>query len=192
VSALKHFGGMGKIILVTGGQRSGKSTYAEKMALDLSGDNKCVYMATAKVWDDEFAKRVALHKQRRGEQWVNIEEEKFLSKHNVAGKVVLIDCVTLWSTNFFFEISTSSENESSDEKGNVVKRSLEAVKDEFDKFTQQDATFVFVTNEIGLSGVSENKIQRQFTDLLGWLNQYIASKADDVYFMVSGIPIKIK
>lgn len=192
MSALKHFGGMGKIILVTGGQRSGKSTYAEKMALDLSGDNKCVYMATAKVWDDEFAKRVALHKQRRGEQWVNIEEEKFLSKHNVAGKVVLIDCVTLWSTNFFFEISTSSENESSGEKGNVVKRSLEAVKDEFDKFTQQDATFVFVTNEIGLSGVSENKIQRQFTDLLGWLNQYIASKADEVYFMVSGIPIKIK
>ena len=183
---------MGKIILVTGGQRSGKSTYAEKMALDLSGDNKCVYMATAKVWDDEFAKRVALHKQRRGEQWVNIEEEKFLSKHNVAGKVVLIDCVTLWSTNFFFEISTSQENESSSEKGNVVKRSLEAVKDEFDKFTQQDATFVFVTNEIGLSGVSENKIQRQFTDLLGWLNQYIASKADEVYFMVSGIPIKIK
>lgn len=192
MSALKHFGGMGKIILVTGGQRSGKSTYAEKMALDLSGDNKCVYMATAKVWDDEFAKRVALHKQRRGEQWVNIEEEKFLSKHNVAGKVVLIDCVTLWSTNFFFEISTSQENESSSEKGNVVKRSLEAVKDEFDKFTQQDATFVFVTNEIGLSGVSENKIQRQFTDLLGWLNQYIASKADEVYFMVSGIPIKIK
>ena len=192
MSALKHFGGMGKIILVTGGQRSGKSTYAEKMALDLSGDNKCVYMATAKVWDDEFAKRVALHKQRRGEQWVNIEEEKFLSKHNVAGKVVLIDCVTLWSTNFFFEISTSHENESSSEKGNVVKRSLEAVKDEFDKFTMQDATFVFVTNEIGLSGVSENKIQRQFTDLLGWLNQYIASKADDVYFMVSGIPIKIK
>ena len=192
MSALKHFGGMGKIILVTGGQRSGKSTYAEKMALDLSGDNKCVYMATAKVWDDEFAKRVALHKQRRGEQWINIEEEKFLSKHNVAGKVVLIDCVTLWSTNFFFEISTSQENESSSEKGNVVKRSLEAVKNEFDKFTQQDATFVFVTNEIGLSGVSENKIQRQFTDLLGWLNQYIASKADDVYFMVSGIPIKIK
>ena len=192
MSALKHFGGMGKIILVTGGQRSGKSTYAEKMALDLSGDNKCVYMATAKVWDDEFAKRVALHKQRRGEQWVNIEEEKFLSKHNVAGKVVLIDCVTLWSTNFFFEISTSQENESSSEKGNVVKRSLEAVKDEFDKFTRQDATFVFVTNEIGLSGVSENKIQRQFTDLLGWLNQYMASKADDVYFMVSGIPIKIK
>lgn len=192
MSALKHFGGMGKIILVTGGQRSGKSTYAEKMALDLSGDNKCVYMATAKVWDDEFAKRVALHKQRRGEQWINIEEEKFLSKHNVAGKVVLIDCVTLWSTNFFFEISTSQENESSSEKGNVVKRSLEAVKDEFDKFTRQDATFVFVTNEIGLSGVSENKIQRQFTDLLGWLNQYIASKADDVYFMVSGIPIKIK
>ena len=74
----------------------------------------------------------------------------------------------------------------------LVERTLEAVKGEFDRFTQQDATFVFVTNEIGLSGVSENKVQRQFTDLLGWLNQYIASRADEVFFMVSGIPVKIK
>ena len=76
--------------------------------------------------------------------------------------------------------------------GDIRPYEIFPVKDEFDKFTRQDATFVFVTNEIGLSGVSDNKIQRQFTDLLGWLNQYIASKADEVYFMVSGIPIKIK
>lgn len=181
---------MKRIILITGGQRSGKSTYAEKMALELSGVDKCVYMATARVWDSEFAKRVDLHKQRRGEQWINIEEEKFLSKHDVAGKVVLIDCMTLWSTNFFYDISTAEESEEGEK--NLVKRSLIAIKDEFDKFAQQDATFIFVTNEIGLSGVSENKLQRQFTDLLGWLNQYVASKADDVYFMISGIPLKIK
>jgi adenosylcobinamide kinase/adenosylcobinamide-phosphate guanylyltransferase len=73
-----------------------------------------------------------------------------------------------------------------------VERTLQQIKAEFEKFTAQDATFIFVTNEIGLSGVSENKVQRQFTDLLGWLNQYIASKADEVVFMISGIPMKIK
>ena len=74
-----------------------------------------------------------------------------------------------------------------------VASSLEAVKKEFDKFTQQDATFIFVTNEIGLGGeFSENKLQRKFTDLQGWTNQYIASHADDVYLMASGIPVKIK
>ena len=66
------------------------------------------------------------------------------------------------------------------------------VKTEFDKFTSQDATFIFVTNEIGMGGTSENKVQRMFTDLLGWANQYIASKADEVILMVSGIPMKIK
>lgn len=73
-----------------------------------------------------------------------------------------------------------------------VNRSLEAVKEEFDRFTAQDATFIFVTNEIGAGGVSENEVQRKFTDLLGWANQYIASRADEVFWMVSGIPVQIK
>ncbi len=63
---------------------------------------------------------------------------------------------------------------------------------EFDKFTAADATYIFVTNEIGLGGVSDNALQRQFTDLQGWMNQYIAQKADEVILMVSGIPVKIK
>ena len=103
-----------------------------------------------------------------------------MSRHNVAGRVVVIDCVTLWCTNFFMEFDSN------------VASSLEAVKKEFDKFTQQDATFIFVTNEIGWGGVSENKLQRKFTDLQGWTNQYLASHADDVYLMASGIPVKIK
>lgn len=118
--------------------------------------------------------------KNRGPEWTNIEEEKELSRHNVAGRVVVIDCVTLWCTNFFMEFDSN------------VASSLEAVKKEFDKFTQQDATFIFVTNEIGWGGVSENKLQRKFTDLQGWTNQYIASHADDVYLMASGIPVKIK
>ncbi len=160
--------------MITGGQRSGKSVYAERLALSLA-DNP-VYMATAHIWDDEFRERVRVHQERRGPQWTNIEEEKYLSRHDVAGRTVLIDCCTLWLTNFFTE----------------EMKDIEEVKAEFDRFTRQDAAFIFVTNEIGLGGTSANAIQRRFTDLLGWLNQYIASKADEVVLMVSGIDVRIK
>jgi adenosylcobinamide kinase/adenosylcobinamide-phosphate guanylyltransferase len=73
-----------------------------------------------------------------------------------------------------------------------VERTLAQLKEEFDRFTSQSATFIFVTNEIGLGGVSENQLQRRFTDLQGWMNQYVAKKADEVIFMVSGLPLQVK
>ena len=170
---------MSKIILITGGQRSGKSRYAEELALSLA-DNP-VYLATAHVWDEEFRERVRRHQERRGPQWTNIEEEKFLSRNDLTGRVAVIDCVTLWLTNFFFE------NQNHD-----TQQVLDMVKAEFDRFTAQDATFIFVTNEIGSGGVSVDAVQRRFTDLQGWMNQYIASHSDEVILMVSGIPVKIK
>ena len=165
---------MKKIILITGGQRSGKSTKAEELALQLSENP--VYLATAHIWDDEFRERVRKHQERRGPEWTNIEEEIYLSKHNLAGRVVVIDCVTLWLTNWL----QASDNP------------LEQAKVEFDKFTTPDATYIFVTNEIGSGGTSTNALQRRFTDLQGWMNQYIAQKADEVILMVSGIPVKIR
>ena len=175
---------MKRIILITGGQRSGKSQKAESMALELS-DNP-VYLATAHIWDEEFRRRVKIHQQRRGPQWTNIEEEKWLSKHNLRGRVVVVDCITLWCTNFFFS------REKTEWEQPTVDEALEQLKAEFDSFTNQDATFILVTNEIGSGGVSENAIQRRFTDLEGWMNQYAASKADEVILMVSGIAVRIK
>ena len=169
---------MKKIILITGGQRSGKSKKAEELALSLSPNP--VYMATAHIWDEEFRERVRKHQERRGPQWTNIEEETKLNLHDMTGRVVVIDCVTLWLTNFFFAHNSD------------VDKSLELAKAEFDQFTEPDATYIFVTNEIGSGGVSDNVIQRKFTDLEGWMNQYIASKADEVILMVSGIEVKIK
>lgn len=169
---------MKQIILITGGARSGKSSYAEELALKLS--EHPIYMATARIWDEEFRQRVQKHQERRGPEWTNIEEDKYLSKYKVEGRVVLIDCVTLWCTNFFFDHQSS------------VKKALDEAKQEFDLFTKQDATFIFVTNEIGLGGTSENLIQRKFTDMQGWMNQYIASKADEMTLMVCGIPVKVK
>lgn len=169
---------MKRIILITGGARSGKSTQAEALALSL--DANPVYLATARIWDDEFRERVRRHQERRGPQWTNIEEEKFLSRHSVAGRVVLVDCLTLWATNFFYDLEGDTD------------KALEAIKAEFRRFTDQDATFIFVTNEIGLGGTSDNALQRKFTDLQGWMNQYVAALADEVFLMVSGIPVKIK
>lgn len=167
-----------KIILITGGQRSGKSSYAQQLALSLSENP--VYLATSRIWDEEHQKRIERHKTDRDLKWTNIEEEKQLSKHPFENRIVVIDCVTLWATNFFFD--TDSD----------IDLSLSMMKEEFDNLTNQEAQFIFVTNEIGLGGTSENKTQRLFTDLQGWINQYIASKADRVYLMVSGIPLKIK
>ena len=175
---------MKRIILITGGQRSGKSVYAEN--LDLSLSPSPIYLATAHIWDDEFMIRVKKHQERRGSNWTNIEEEKFLSRHNISNKVCVIDCLTLWCTNFFYDKNRDIKDQPS------VDEALSALKNEFDKFTDQDATFIFVTNEIGSGGVSDNVIQRRFTDLEGWMNQYVASKSDEVILMVSGIPLKIK
>lgn len=169
---------MKKVTLITGGQRSGKSTYAEQMALSLATNP--VYIATSRIWDEEHRRRIEKHKASRGSEWINIEEDKYLSNHALSGKVILIDCVTLWATNFFFDLKAD------------VEEALPTLKKEFDAFTNQDAQFIFVTNEIGMGEMSQNELQRKFADLQGWLNQYIASKADEVFLMVSGLPMKIK
>ncbi|MBO4663334.1 MAG: bifunctional adenosylcobinamide kinase/adenosylcobinamide-phosphate guanylyltransferase [Bacteroidaceae bacterium] len=174
-----------KTILITGGQRSGKSEEAERLALSLS--DSPIYIATSRIWDEEFRHRVERHKMRRGPQWTNIEEEKWLSHHDVSGRVVLIDCITLWATNFLFDSREDFEDSSRSVDGILAQ-----MKEEFDRFTSQDATFIFVTNEIGLGGVSDNILQRRFTDLQGWINQHVARKADEVYLMVSGIKVRIK
>lgn len=169
---------MRQIILITGGARSGKSSYAEKLALSLSPNP--VYMATSRIWDEEFRQRVLRHQANRGSEWTNIEEEKELSRHQLEGQVILIDCVTLWCTNFFFDLDAD------------IDKALTAAKEEFSRFTKQDATFIFVTNEIGMGGTSENEVQRKFTDMQGWMNQYIAAQADKVILMVTGIPVNVK
>ena len=136
---------MANITLVTGGARSGKSSYASNLAL--ASCAAPVYVATSRIFDGdkEFEKRVALHQADRGPQWTNVEEEKSLSKHADAyrGKCVVVDCLTLWLTNFFLDANNDGE------------AALKEIKAEFDKMVQQwDTSFIFVTNEIG-SGVHD-------------------------------------
>lgn len=169
---------MSYIHLITGGERSGKSTYAESEALRLS--ESPVYLATARVWDEEFRQRILRHQERRGPEWTNIEEDIRPSKHDFTGRVVLIDCITLWATNYFFDMQQD------------VDQALEALKKEFDTLVQQDATFIFVTNELGMGGMSESRTQRLFTQLQVWMNQHVAARADRVTLMVSGLPLTVK
>ena len=160
-----------------------RSTFRQKHLCGKAGTRALstpVYLATARIWDEEFHQRVIRHQERRGPEWTNIEEQKELSRHRLEGRIVLIDCITLWCTNFFFDLHSDTD------------RALAAVKAEFDCFTAQDATFIFVTNEIGMGGTSENELQRKFTDMQGWMNQYVAARADEVILMVSGIPLTVK
>ena len=139
-----------------------------------------MYIATARIWDEEFAERVRRHQERRGPEWTNIEEEKALSRHELSGRTVLIDCVTLWATNFFFDLEQD------------IDRALQEMKAELERLFAQGAHFILVTNEIGLGGVPMDAVQRRFTDLQGWINQYIAARADRVTLMVCGIPVPVK
>ncbi|WP_337967138.1 bifunctional adenosylcobinamide kinase/adenosylcobinamide-phosphate guanylyltransferase [uncultured Flavobacterium sp.] len=167
------------IYLITGGERSGKSSYAQNLALQLS--NAPIYVATARKWDADFQNRIDRHQQERDERWTNIEKEKHLSEIDFSGKVALIDCVTLWLTNFFIDHK------------NDVTLSLEEAKKEFLSIAaQENATLIIVTNEIGMGVHAETHIGRKFTELQGWMNQFLASNADEVVLMISGIPVKIK
>ncbi|MCR4031160.1 MULTISPECIES: bifunctional adenosylcobinamide kinase/adenosylcobinamide-phosphate guanylyltransferase [Flavobacterium] len=167
------------IYLVTGGERSGKSSYAQKLALELS--DSPIYVATARKWDSDFQNRIDRHQQERDERWTNVEEEKYLSKIDFSEKTALIDCVTLWLTNFFVDHQ------------NDVHLSLEEAKKEFLAITKhQNTTIIIVTNEIGMGVHAETHIGRKFVELQGWMNQFLAENADEVVLMVSGIPVKIK
>lgn len=169
---------MSKIIFITGGARSGKSGYAQQLAEEMSGNP--IYLATARIWDEDFKDRVARHQSDRGDHWQTIEEEKELSKHDLSGKTVLLDCITLWLTNFFHD------------SGYKIDESLEAAKTEWDKFIKQDINLIVVSNELGMGVHPENEVARKFADLQGWMNQYIAKSATSVKLMVSGIPLIVK
>ncbi len=169
---------MAKVIYISGGQRSGKSSFAQRMAEEKS--DSPIYLATARCWDEEFEKRIARHKSDRGEKWSTIEETLNISKHKLSGSVVLMDCVTLWLTNIFMEFEMDSV------------RALQWAKQEWRGLLEQDFTLIVVSNEIGMGVVAAEPTTRAFVDMQGWMNQFIAMGADEAYAMFSGLPIKLK
>lgn len=166
------------LIYVSGGVRSGKSAYAMQRALELAADP--VYIATAKIWDDDFQERVSRHQEERGEEWTTFEAYRDLHSLPLQGRTVVIDCVTLWLTNYFMDFD------------NDIERSLQAFKKEIDQLSKIDATFIIISNELGMGMHAETAIGRKFADLQGWANQYTAAKSSEAVFMVSGLPLFLK
>ena len=166
------------IYYITGGERSGKSSYAQNLALQLT--NTPIYLATSRVWDEDHRKRIDRHINDRDDRWQSLEEEKELAKVIPENSVVVIDCVTLWLTNYFVDTK------------NDIETSLSLAKKEFDTLLHCNATLIIISNEIGMGVHAATEIGRKFTELQGWMNQYIAKHADKAILMVSGIPVTIK
>lgn len=166
------------IYYITGGERSGKSSYAQSLAESLS--KKPIYLATSRVWDVNFEKRIERHQNDRNDSWKTIEEEKNISNVITTNSTTVIDCVTLWLTN----LCVDSEYN--------IEKCLSFAKQEIDKLSKIDANIIIISNEIGMGLHAHTEAGRKFTELQGWTNQYIAKKADKAIFMVSGLPMTLK
>ncbi len=178
---------MSKIVLITGDRRSGKSAFAESLALQTEGSR--TYIATCPIIDDETRQRVDRHqKDREGKNWVTVEETIDLAgalKGLKDCKLVLIECVTLWINNLMYEAELRNETVSQDQAAAAILETLEVCK-------SLDSTILFVTNEVGGGIIPDNAAARNFSDLSGRVNQIIAAAADEVYHVVCGIPQKLK
>lgn len=181
---------MGKIILVTGGARSGKSSFAETLAL-FSGQ-KVVYFATAEAFDAEMEERIKLHRIRRPAGWSTVEEplavvEKMV-QYTGEGQVILLDCLTLWLSNLLLaELNEQGEPQESCE--HKIARQVEHL---IEVALGGQATLICVSNEVGWSLVPENKLGRLYRDMAGRANQTLARAAAEVYMVVAGYPLEIK
>ena len=177
--------GKNKIILVTGGARSGKSALAESLARQ-AGIHR-FYIAIAPILDDEMASRVQKHQQARAnDHWTTIEEQIDLPRAlrqaaSQGADSILIDCLTLWINNLLFHHPNYTENDIATETQNLL-----------DTLRQIPATVVLVISEVGLGIVPENHLARLFRDASGRCAQIIAHEADEVHFTIAGIPLRVK
>ena len=166
------------VTLVLGGARSGKSAFAEKLLTD--SPLSCIYLATGRVWDDEMGARVKAHKDRRGNGWTTIEEPvdlaTVLCREARPGHAILVDCLTLWVTNLM-----------------MAEASIDAAFAELTSVLDDlPCPVVFVSNEVGLGIVPDNRMAREFRDHAGRLHQDIAAIAQQVYFVAAGLPLTLK
>ena len=178
----------GKLIFITGGARSGKSNFAEKMALSLG--KSVAYLATGQPLDKEMDYRIKKHKTKRPTEWETYEEpievSELVSSLGRKKEVILIDCLTLLVSNLLLREKNKAENPQGEEK----------ILLEIEKLTeisyQVPAQIIIVSNEVGMGLVPDNPLGRVYRDILGRANSIIANKADEVFMMISGIPLKIK
>ncbi|WP_321494383.1 bifunctional adenosylcobinamide kinase/adenosylcobinamide-phosphate guanylyltransferase [uncultured Desulfobacter sp.] len=171
-----------KHILVLGGCRSGKSRFARQTADDMAMDKK-IYLATCVPTDREMEERVNRHRDDRGPGWSTIEEpvlvHEAIDRACAQAKVILVDCLTLWTSNLLFH--------GKDESG--VMASVDLL---LDALNRSACPVILVSNEVGYGIVPENSLARQFRDIAGLVNQRVARAVDEVIVSMAGIPVQIK
>lgn len=214
---------MNKMIFITGGARSGKSSFGEKLAETIYNHSKekqkIAYIATGVPFDKEFKKRIQIHRERRSKLFDTYEEDihidkklkEILSKH----KIFLVECLTTWLGNLFHKKSLYVENEvnniidniinlfmdkeTKNDPDNLIKFLVNGEKNNYNhsiknilESKDSEKILIIISNEIGMGIIPDNKLSRDFRDLMGKINQRIAMKAQFVYFIYSGIPSRIK
>jgi len=173
---------MGRLVLITGGARSGKSGYAQKRVEAYPGN--LLYVATAEARDEEMAARVAQHRSERGARWSSLEEPLLLAERlPLAARgcaAVLLDCLTLWLSNLM---------EAHGDDDVAIMAAVDAL---VTRLRDLDVDLYVVSNELGSGVVPENRLARRFRDLHGLLNQKFAQAADEAWLVVAGLPLKLK
>lgn len=174
---------MGRLILVTGGARSGKSDFAQNLALELGGDD-VVFVATAEPGDEEMRRRIAAHRQSRPTAWRTVEAPRRIGEaieNGEAARVIVVDCLTLLVSNVLLADDHHAEF--------AVQEEVRGLMDATRAIT---ATVIVVTNEVGLGIVPADRLTRHYRDLLGRANAMLAQRAEQVYLLISGLPIELK
>ncbi|WP_308512110.1 bifunctional adenosylcobinamide kinase/adenosylcobinamide-phosphate guanylyltransferase [uncultured Veillonella sp.] len=181
-----------QIILCSGGARSGKSEFAERLALATAG--RKAYVATGQAFDEEMIDRIKKHQERRGEIWNNFEVPLHLAKEwqNISqtADVILIDCLTMFTTNHMMAHGSIQGQQDANQLEAAVLTELESLLASIKSC--EDKTVIFVTNEIGLGIVPDNKLARYFRDIAGRVNRTVAAAADKLYLTISGVTIELK
>ena len=194
---------MSQFTLITGGARSGKSTFAERLAAQAK--RPVIYIATAQIWDGEMAIRVKKHQEQRPSSWRLIEEplniQETLTQLKDEDGVILLDCVTLWLTNMLLAAEQSdhmhqsepSESQNSTYIYKHIEPEILAKVQEVARLAQEiKPQVIFVTNEVGQGIVPENPLARVYRDLAGRSNQILARSAEQVYMVIAGLPLELK
>ena len=174
-----------KTILILGGARSGKSTYAQQLASGMG--EKVLFCATAEPLDDEMLHRIEEHKKSRPGSWETLEVSKGVARalNNLTSgyDAVIIDCITLLLSNCLQDEAESAQAE------RIV---FEEIRDLIEFMDHKESNYILVSNEVGGGLVPDNALGRLYRDLLGKTNQLLTKAADEAYLMVAGIPLKVK
>jgi len=181
-----------KSILITGGARSGKSHFAQELAL--KSGKAVLFVATAVAGDEEMQHRIEEHRRARPPAWSTIEVTTHVGSHisqKIGGaQIVIVDCITLLVSNILSQYTEQTSEQI--DAPLIEKKVTSEINELVECINHLDASFIIVTNEVGMGLVPANKISRLYRDLLGKANQILAERADEVYLMVTGLPVKIK